>query len=155
MKCVMAAALPCKRKSLLARGCEKAGMWGDLITSPGITTASMQGTNRVNNKHIHESVVLYTSGEGHPSQWKSSDPVTYNLKYSNSPESGDRMTTLCPPGLQVCKSWNQQNIGLHVKPIAMLVITQQGEDSSTADKGSLPTALAAQAFIQQNIQKCT
>lgn len=155
VKCVMAAALPCKRKSLLARGCEKAGMWGDLTTSPGITTPLMRGTNRPTNEHIHESVVLYTSGEGHPSQWKSSDPVTYNLKYRNSPESGDRMTTMYPPGLQVCKSWNQQNIVLHVKPIPMLVITQQGEDSSTADKSSLPTALAAQAFIQQNIQKRT
>lgn len=59
-----------------------------------------------------------------------------------------------PPGLQVCKSWNEQNIGLHVKPVPMLVTTQQGEDSSMADKSSLPTVLAAQAFIQQNIQKC-
>ena len=151
VKCVMAAALPCKRKSLLARGCEKEGMWGDLTIFPGLTTPLMQGTNRSNNKHIHESVVLHIGGEGHPSQRKCSDPVTYNLKYRNSPESGDRMTAMNPPGLQVCKSWNEQNVGLHVKPIAMLVITQQSEDSSMADKSSLPTVLA---FIQQNIKKC-
>lgn len=56
VKWVMAAVLPYKRKSLLARACEKEGIWGDLTISPGVTTPLMQGTGQITN--THESAVL-------------------------------------------------------------------------------------------------
>lgn len=58
------------------------------------------------------------------------------------------MTTMNPLGLKVCEQWNEQNTRLHIKHILTLVSAQEGEDSNTAEKNSLPTALSAQAFVQ-------
>lgn len=69
----------------------------------GITNPWIQGTNRPNIKCTPGPAALYTEDEGNSSLWKSSDPVTYILKYRNPPESRDRMTTMNSPGLQVFK----------------------------------------------------
>lgn len=121
--------------------------------SPGVTTL-VQGTGQLTNGYMKvRSYILVVRGT-HLSgkvlvQWLI---MAYNLK--SLQKLGDRVTTTNPPGLQVWKSRNEQNIGLHVKPTPRLAIPQQAEDRSMADKSSPLTVPAAQAFIQQNIQKC-